>query len=92
MGQGYLRATLLTVQLWVSREKVTAFRHADTLPPHPRTLAVPHRPRPHLLAAHEALFLPEVHMVDGQALLCSGLKDHGPIGPRYHSAFPASHL
>lgn len=34
------------------------------------------RTRPHLLAAHKALFLPEVHMVDGQALFCSGLKDH----------------
>ena len=47
---------------------------------------------PHLLAAHEALLLPEVHVVDGQTLLCPRLEGHRPVGPGHHAAFPAGHL
>lgn len=63
------------------------------LRPHP----LPAGPRrlwlsPHLLPAHEALLLPEVHVIDGEALLCPRLEGHRPIQPGYHTALPASHL
>lgn len=31
-------------------------------------------------------------MVDGEALLCPGLKGHRPVRPGHHAALPASHL
>lgn len=51
-----------------------------------------HSPAPHLLSAHEALLLPEVHVVDGEALLGPGLEGHRPVGPGHHAALPAGHL
>lgn len=49
-------------------------------------------PPPHLLPAHEALLLPEVHVVDGEALLRPRFKGHCPVRPGYHAALPAGHL
>lgn len=75
-------------------------RGPHPLPPHGGhllTQPIPCAPRapascPHLLPTHEALLLPEVHMVDGEALLCPRLKGHCPVGPGHHTALPASHL
>lgn len=47
---------------------------------------------PHLFPFHEALLFPEVHMVDGETLLCPRLEGNSPVRPRHHTALPTRHL
>lgn len=46
----------------------------------------------HLLSIHEAIFLFDVDLVNGVALLSAGLVLDSAIRPTHHSAFTSRHL
>lgn len=46
----------------------------------------------HLFSIHEAIFLFDVDLVDGVALLGAGLVPHAAVWLTHHSAFPSRHL